>query len=790
MKSSFYWSHPWPPLFTVALVVAGVSLIVWSHRRQSIESQFTRWVLLALRISSFVLILFMLYQLAMQPVRAVSPDVVVCIDDSASMQTIDAYRGDQLRRVENLVRSSKLGSASRINQVKSLFHSDARAMRRWNSQYNVRFRSLSGPLAESKRSRRDGFGMTPLIELAAEQPESAIGDMLVAALRGQQGRPTAAIVLASDGISTKGAALQTAGAMARRKGIPIYTIAIGSERPSRDIELSAPLADPVAFVNDVVTVSCTVNAVGYDESDDNESIEVELTRAGEDQVIGIESVRLSDMPCAVKFTARPESEGDHEYVMRTSLFAGESQAANNEVSVTVDVRDERIRVLLVSSQPNYDYRFLKSLLDRESQREGATIEFDAFLQDGDPRLSAVDRSALPLFPASREQLLAYDVMILVNVDVGLLGASEKGNLRSTIVQAGRSCVLVFGGPDGALEAWCDDDTLSQLLPVRTPIAANVTPPNPHVVDEMLDEAYTIRLTDSGSSASNLNLTENREANRELWSQLPELYRQRHGFAMSSRSLVRGCRVLAELEAKVRPLQKREPAITLHYSGSGQVLIHHFSQAWRWRYRQADRLFGRYWLQTVRMLGRNKLRLDDTATIVCERESLREGEDIPLRVVLHRNFSADPNPSDGALTAVVELGGETIAERPFVQDEFSPQLFRVTMPPLPAGNYEIWLKSAGIEPNSVQCRVIVAAHPSEQTTLITNFDALEMLAEQSGGRAYTEKDAARLFRGLPEPKSQRAERLPPTAIWNRPWIAMLLISLLASEWLIRRSVGLP
>ena len=80
MKSSFYWSHPWPPLFTVALVVAGVSLIVWSHRRQSIESQFTRWVLLALRISSFVLILFMLYQLAMQPVRAVSPDVVVYIE--------------------------------------------------------------------------------------------------------------------------------------------------------------------------------------------------------------------------------------------------------------------------------------------------------------------------------------------------------------------------------------------------------------------------------------------------------------------------------------------------------------------------------------------------------------------------------------------------------------------------------------------------------------------------------------------------------------------------------------
>ncbi len=56
---------------------------------------------------------------------------------------------------------------------------------------------------------------------------SVLGDL--------RGTPPAAIVLLSDGVTTDGETLTEAARYARRKGVPLFTIGLGSEQPIRDL---------------------------------------------------------------------------------------------------------------------------------------------------------------------------------------------------------------------------------------------------------------------------------------------------------------------------------------------------------------------------------------------------------------------------------------------------------------------------------------------------------------------------------------------------------------------------
>ena len=81
----------------------------------------------------------------------------------------------------------------------------------------------------------------------------------------------------------------------------------------------------------------------------------------------------------------------------------------------VSVRKEQIKVLLVQAYPNYEFRYLKNMLERDS-----TIELKTVLQDADLEYAELDHSALRVFPVRREELFAFDVVIFGDVNPALL----------------------------------------------------------------------------------------------------------------------------------------------------------------------------------------------------------------------------------------------------------------------------------------------------------------------------------------------------------------------------------
>ena len=127
------------------------------------------------------------------------------------------------------------------------------------------------------------------------------------------------------------------------------------------------------------------------------------------------------------------------YTLEVDPRPRELQADNNRLERAVNVRKEKLRVLLVDSEPRYEYRYLKNYLEREE-----TIALSVVLLSSDPEYSDQDRSALPTFPAAKDELFGYDVVLLGDADPGFLSASQMQNLSEFVTEKGGGLLFIAG----------------------------------------------------------------------------------------------------------------------------------------------------------------------------------------------------------------------------------------------------------------------------------------------------------------------------------------------------------
>ncbi|MBN1589999.1 MAG: hypothetical protein JW888_10825, partial [Pirellulales bacterium] len=67
--------------------------------------------------------------------------------------------------------------------------------------------------------------------------------------------------------------------------------------------------------------------------------------------------------------------------------------------------------------------------------------------------------------------------------------------------------------------------------------------------------------------------------------------------------------------------------------------------------------------------------------------------------------------------------------------------------------------------------------------------LRRAAEQTQGRFYTIADAHRLPRELPSGHQVPIETLPPVPLWNSWPLLVLFLTMLITEWTVRKAKGM-
>jgi hypothetical protein len=218
----------------------------------------------------------------------------------------------------------------------------------------------------------------------------------------------------------------------------------------------------------------------------------------------------------------------------------------------------------------------------------------------------------------------------------------------------------------------------------------------------------------------------------------------------------------------------------------------FDETWRWRFREKERYFNQFWIQTVRYLsrsrlGRVELRLD-------RQIPYRRGE--PIKIMVRFPDDSPPPSLETEVKVVVERtmprkpGGpageietQTIA---LTKVEGSRATYEALLTRTPEGDYHFWLSSPTVaDPKpKAECRVL--APPGEMDRLRMNQQDMERAAQETHGRFYTLADVDRLLDDLPVGnRVALTSRQPPRPLWNHFMLLALALTLLSSEWFLRK-----
>jgi hypothetical protein len=781
-------SWPWAPSVTI-VVLAAVSVYVLTiyYRERGTAGRVMKTALATMRIVLVALVIFMMYGWMLHRHRTDLPDLVVVLDDSASMATLDQFDDDQeLAEFRNRLRAIELDQPTRLNLARLLLlEREGALVEQLRRRYRLKVYRVGNtaravadsPMDDADETRADTPMAEAIRQIEANETVSRLGKGIRDILEMQRGRPTAAILVFSDGVTTEGKTIGEVAPYARRKAVPLFLVGLGNSQPPRDLRVGDLLVDEVVFVGDLVNFDFTVTGSRYE----GRSVTVRLRRKDRDGpplaqrtlVVGKDGTSKS-----VRLSHRPEEKGDFEYRVEIDSLEGESNTENNSETRLVKVRDETLRVLYVQAYPNYEFRFLKSMLGRSLKRDGQgkSIDLTTVLQDADLEYAALDETAARVFPVSRDELFEYDVLLFGDVNPSFLSRSVMENIVAFVEERGGG-VVFMAGPRFTPSAY-RDTPLATLMPVDL---ETVSAPPPGAV---LDTPFAPQPSGPGITSPQMQLADTLAETMTVWRNLPRLY-----WSLETPDLRPGARVLATDPSRLTPSGQHMPIICTQFVGAGKVVFHATDETYRWsRHVDGDRYFARYWVQTLRYLSRSKLLEGGrVAELTCDRREYRRGESVRLRARFVDDRLA-PVRDDG-VTVVLEREGSKRRQLTLRRDDVSRGIFEGVATNLPEGRYRAWIAVPTLEGQPPSRQFSVLSPPGEQARLEMDVADLQLAAETSQGKFYTVRTARNLARDLPRGRHVRIESMPPEPIWNSPLLAGLFVLLLGGEWLLRKRVGL-
>ena len=391
------------------------------------------------------------------------PYLTILIDDSASEQIADQYEEPEVKAaLDALAAASRPrgrghsrradrheAQTTRLDIAKGLILKDkARLIRELEKQHKVRLYRVSNTarlLAEVDRPADLDRRVEKMRAIEADGTQIAAGRRRPPGPdRAARGAPPSAIVLFTDGQTTEGESLSKAAELAARRACRSSRSAWAA--PSRPATSSSPSSWSTTSSSSTTPSASrpSCSARGFE----GEKVKVRLKERepGSDDPKSDRVLETDERRCPRERPARARRAGlsaqDHRratFIMEVDPRPRELQTDNNRIERVITVRKEKLKVLYVDSEPRYEFRYLKNYLDRDE-----SIDLNIVLLSSDPEYSEQDRSALPTFPAAKDDLFAYDVVLFGDADTSFLSQSQMQNLVEFVTEKGGGVLFIAG----------------------------------------------------------------------------------------------------------------------------------------------------------------------------------------------------------------------------------------------------------------------------------------------------------------------------------------------------------
>jgi len=767
---SLRFEQPWPQWVTLLVVLGGSAFVVWLYRREAGVSLPYRLFLAGLRVTLLLLAVFMLSEAVLSVERTGLPYFVVMVDDSASQQVADQYNDPKAKAAaEALAKAAGRAEATRWAVGEGLLGRDGGALlREVQKQNKVRLYLTANTPRLLAEVDKPGDLAPALEKLRKAEPtggQTRLGASLRQVLTELRGAPPSAILMLTDGQTTDGEGLAKAAELAARKGVPVYPVGRARPAPARDLELTELLVDDVVFVDDLVRFQAKLQARGFEGQE--VTVRLKERAAGASASRELESVRVKapadGRPLRVEVGHRPKQTGEVVYTLEVDPKPRELQADNNRIARAVNVRKEKLRVLMVDSEPRYEYRYLKNYLEREE-----TIDLNVVLLSSDPEYSDQDRSALPTFPASKEELFAYDVVLLGDADPGFLSVSQMQNLSGFVTEKGGGILFIAGEAFNPLSY--RGTPLELLLPVELAEARNPSGAGTST------GAFRPELTAEGRTSPIFRFGDDEASSARIWQNLPELFWYLEAPRKKPAALV-----LAE-HPTAAGSDGKLPIFVYQFVGAGKSMFHAVDDTWRWRFRVGDRYFGRFWIQTIRFLARSKLAGQRPAEVETDRRRYQRNQPIQVRV----RFPSPALAAGGEVFVQVEKKGQGPRRLTLRASPAARNIFEGALPQATEGEYEVRLIPPPVLDGAIPTAAFRVDPPAgELENVRMNEPELIRAARISGGKFYTPATVGTLLADLPRPQKVPLDTDPPIPVWNTWPVLGLFLAAATAEWLLRK-----
>ncbi|MFL2871634.1 MAG: hypothetical protein ACJZ8O_12910 [Pirellulaceae bacterium] len=757
----YYSSWPYSLTIWIGLLVV-VLLITWLLSRHSIGAFNSKGkkTLVILRVVIVAFVSIMLLGWSKQEHATDLPDLIVIVDNSRSMTIGDLISEDLPDNKTAIDR----WTAAKLWLSGS--ESGPSILEEWQQRYRLRLYLASDKL-ESLSIPSDSLSVV----LNSSQPDgesTQLGKCLASALRNHRGRPVAGVVIISDGVTTLGPSLSSVAERARQRNIPLYVLAAGADSRVKNIAISDALMSDSSFVGDHISIRYSLRA----EHCEGEEIIINVKDRDTDEVLASANHTVgNEVEFKDQISFIPTNTGDNELMLEVVPLDAESTTDDNFYPLSVSVRDDPIKVLLVDSEPRFEFRAVSDLLQRARHpgtNDQPVFQITHVLQSSDQQGSDEDLYRT-VFPSSREDLYEFDVVILGDADPQWLGKSSMEILETFVTERGGGVILCAG--QRFMPHEFADTPLATLVPFDIDSAVRLP------VNDDFAESQSISLTDLGNSASQLQLAETQSRTQKIWSEMPGLY-----WWLEVETVKPGVQSLVHIDQG----GSDQSVISQSFIGAGRVLFHFTDETWRWRgHEGGETVFNRYWIQSIRELCRSQL-LGKTraAELTADRMESLFGTQVQLR--LHYLAAESVPASNKVLVSLLRDNGikRTVTLERLLN---SPEVFVASVGQLSVGHWSARVVSPVFSEGAPECRFTVVAPDGEMSK--TNLDELDLAtaAEITRGRYYRWQERKELDRDLPEGRRVPVDSKPPVPLWNHSLVPLLLFLLISCEWILRRRI---
>lgn len=589
-----------------------------------------------------------------------------------------------------------------------------------------------------------------------------------------------AIVLMSDGRHNQGPSPLQAAREWGARGVPVYSVGVGSAVRPTDLAVVRVTAPESVFHKDRVRGQVIL----ADDMPPGLPFSVRIEHNGKtlwEKTLQTDRTHLRpiDFDFALEQVVAEELrelDKDLRYAsLPLSLQAfvtalpGELSDQNNSSGATLRAVTGLKRALLIEGRPRWEFRYLRNLFERDPQWE-VTALVAGVNEVGKPWPRGKGPNA---FPADREALLAYDIIVLGEVPRGMMKEEELGWLADFVEKRGGGLIAI-DGRRGLLRSYADTP-IAAMLPVKWRSPAAVVP---GIAPKM---PQRMRLTDAGARLAPLALAAEEAENRRLWESL----RPPHWTA--DVEALPGAEVL--LEAMYENQPQPTPALVTRQFGAGRVVYAGFDESWRWRHGVADVRHGRYWSQLAQWVMEEPYAVRDKFVLLdAGGGTLDPGASATLRVRL-RDQQGRPMLQANA-QAVLWRDNKQVAVLPLTPDVSGGGVFRTDTPALEGGEYEVRVRVEGLPEAEMKARLPLSVRHvavGEMADLNADEDLLRKIADLSGGEYFREESIAAMSARLAS-RSQSQVIESETSLWDNWWLFAPIMGLLTVEWILRKRAG--